>query len=96
MPIYEYRCAEGQEFEVILPMGLAPDLLSCPTCQGTAKRRMSAPTLSLAGTSAYKLIDSANRSAHEPTVVDSRIPGVRAGTPQLITTNPLHRKLPRP
>ncbi len=96
MPIYEYRCLDGEDFEVILPMGQAPDVLACPTCLAMATRRMSAPTLSLAGSSAYKLIDSADRSAYEPTVVDSRTPGTRSGKSTRITTNPLHQKLPRP
>lgn len=96
MPLYEYRCPDCSVFELMLPMGSAPQVAPCPTCQGDAGRRMSAPNLSQTGSSAFQLIDSANRSAHEPTVVESRIPGARTGKTQRFTSNPLHQKLPRP
>ncbi|TFC81318.1 zinc ribbon domain-containing protein [Cryobacterium cheniae] len=96
MPIYEFRCADCPDFELILPMGTAPDVTACPTCQGDARRRVTAPHVSRTGSSAFQLIDAATRSAHEPTVVDSTKPGVRTGKTQHYTSNPLHQKLPRP
>ena len=96
MPIYEFRCADCADFELILPIGTAPDVAACPICQGDARRRITAPHLSRTGSSTYQLIDKANRSAHEPDVVDSTMPGVRTGKTQHYTTNPLHQKLPRP
>lgn len=96
MPIYEYRCADCADFELLLPIGTAPNVAACPTCQGDARRRITAPHLSRTGSSTYQLIDAANRSAHEPDVVDSTKPGVRTGKTQRYTTNPLHQKLPRP
>lgn len=96
MPIYEYRCTDCTDFEQIHRMGLAPAEVPCPTCQAPARRRMSAPALSAGGTSAFRLIDDAARSAHEPQVVTSTGPGQRPAARQSVTTNPLHRKLPRP
>ena len=96
MPIYEYRCPSCSTFEVIVRMGTAADSVDCPQCQTNSRRRMTAPNLSRVGTTAFQLIDSASRSAHEPSVVQSPRPGGRVGAPQPTTSNPLHRKLPRP
>ncbi|UWX97430.1 zinc ribbon domain-containing protein [Arthrobacter zhaoxinii] len=103
MPLYAYRCAARgsagftcADFEVQLAMGSAPASLPCPVCGAPARRRFTAPNLSRASSSAYRLIESTQRSAAEPAVVRSPDPlsGTRpAGN---ITTNPLHRKLPRP
>lgn len=57
---------------------------------------MSAPRLSTAGSAAFQLIDATKRSAHEPAVVNSPNPGQRSGPAQKYTSNPLHKKLPRP
>jgi putative FmdB family regulatory protein len=93
MPRYDYRCPEGTTFEASFPMGHAPDALECATCGKPARRRISAPHLSTAGSSAYRLIESTRRSAHEPDVVTS-LPG-SARRPVRYTANPLHQKLPR-
>jgi len=95
MPIYEYRCTDCTDFEQVHPMGAAPAETPCPTCQAPARRRMSAPALSTAGSAAHRLLDQAARSAHEPQVVTGTAPGQRSGG-RRITTNPLHTKLPRP
>ena len=96
MPIYAFRCADCSDFELILPIGTAPDVAACPTCQGDSRRRLTAPNVSRTGSSAFALIEAANRSAHEPAVVGSTKPGVRTGATQRYTSNPLHQKLPRP
>lgn len=101
MPLYAYRCADRPDgaacpdFEASLPMGSAPVSLPCPVCGGPAARRFTAPHLSRAASSAYRLIESTQRSAAEPDVVRSPGPGPRTAAGN-ITTNPLHRKLPRP
>ncbi|MCQ1951306.1 MULTISPECIES: FmdB family zinc ribbon protein [Arthrobacter] len=101
MPLYAYRCAAGgsagsicPDFEVRLSMGSAPASLPCPDCGAPARRRFTAPNLSHASSSAYRLIESTERSASEPDVVRSPGPGTRPAGRN--TTNPLHRKLPRP
>lgn len=96
MPLYEFRCPDGSTFEASYPMAQVPQAAPCPECGAEAARRVSAPRLSQAGSSAYRLVDAAARSAHEPEVVSTRLPGARKGPVQRYTDNPLHRKLPRP
>lgn len=94
MPLYEFRCTEGDVFEQSHPMDQRPDEVSCPVCGNRSRRRMPAPRLSIAGGAAFGLIDSTRRSAHEPEVVSALPSGPRrpgAG----YTTHPLHQKLPR-
>jgi len=101
LPLYEYRCPhcstpEHPTFELMMPMGSAPVAVRCPDCEGDAPRRMSAPNLSQTSSAAFHLLDSTNQSAHEPAVIETRIPGMRTGKIQQFTANPLHQKLPRP
>lgn len=43
MPTYEYRCANGHDFEeFFLKMSTAKTVLPCPTCGLPGERRMSA------------------------------------------------------
>ncbi|MFF2605605.1 FmdB family zinc ribbon protein [Arthrobacter koreensis] len=93
MPLYAYRCTDCSVFEVQSPMGSVRDAEPCPDCGAPAPRRFTAPNLSRASSSAYKLIESTARSASVPAVVSS--PGGRFPSSG-ITRNPLHRKLPRP
>lgn len=95
MPLYTFRCPEGERFESSHPMAHAPAEVDCPHCGMPARRLVSSPRLSRAGTSAYGLIESAERSAHEPEVVTSIAPGGRRRATRY-TRNPLHQKLPRP
>lgn len=95
MPLYAYRCADCADFEVQASMSQVRETLPCPECGTPAPRRFTAPNLSLSSSSAYKLIESTERTASEPAVVSS--PGGRrrpAGTG--VSRNPLHQKLPRP
>lgn len=95
MIIYEYCCPDCSSFEVFHQMGDAPQSLACPSCGLPARRMISAPHLSKTGSQAFRLIDATHRSASEPEIVNSQIPG----TPRRIqpySSNPLHRKLPRP
>lgn len=99
MPLYAFRCPEGTEFDRTYPMSEVPVVADCPECGGAARRRMSAPRLSVAGSAAYRLMDSTAASAHEPQVVTSLPgsgPGPRGGGGARVTRNPLHQKLPRP
>ena len=95
MASYEYRCPDGSLFEASHPIGEAPETLPCPSCGEASRRVFSAPHLSRAGSSAFRLIDSTHRSAAEPEIVNSRVPGSPRQV-QPYSANPLHRKLPRP
>ena len=69
MALYEFACPGCPPVEAFYPMGSAPDSIKCPGCGGQAARRISAPRLSIAGTSAFKLIEATEKSAHQPQVV---------------------------
>lgn len=94
MAVYEFACPRCGSVEASFAMGSAPESITCPECGGRAERVFTAPYLSIAGRTAYKLIDSTEKTAHEPQVVTGALPPSERPTP--ITTNPLHRKLPRP
>ncbi|WP_199279210.1 FmdB family zinc ribbon protein [Arthrobacter sp. CAN_A2] len=96
MPIYEYRCPRCDVYEIIRLMGAAPAEDACPTCGQPARRKISAPHVSRTGTAAFQLIDSTERSASEPTVVSGGLPTTGRSASPIYSTNPLHRKLPRP
>ncbi len=96
MPLYEFRCPQGEQFEASFPMSEAPEVLDCPDCGQSSRRRISAAKLSIAGSAEFKLIDSTKRSAHEPEVVSSRLASKSQSPPTRYTHNPLHQKLPRP
>ncbi|HET9349557.1 MAG TPA: zinc ribbon domain-containing protein [Arthrobacter sp.] len=95
MAIYEYLCSDSTRFEASHPIGDAPDTLPCPSCGEPSRRLISVPHLSKTGSPAFRLIDSTQRSAAEPEVVTSQIPGTPRRVQQY-SSNPLHRKLPRP
>lgn len=94
MPLYDFRCPEGTTFEVSFPMSTVPDSTPCPECREPGRRQMGSPRLSIANSTAFKLIESTKRSAFEPEVISGRTGATRRATQY--TTNPLHRKLPRP
>lgn len=94
MPLYEYRCPACGEFEILLSMGAAGREAACPVCGTPARRLLSAPGLSRTGTPEARLIERTEATASEPGVVASPPAGPRR--PARHSTNPLHRRLPRP
>lgn len=94
MPIHEYRCPECGVFELLLRMGTATRESACPGCGSPARRLVSAPGLSRAGTPAARLIERTERTASRPDVVAAPPPDPRKGA--RTSGNPLHRRLPRP
>lgn len=95
MPLYAYRCPACRDFEIARPMGQAPPALPCPDCGKPSVRRFTAPHLSHASGSVYRLIEATEQSASEPAVVGRPAPA-RPPAGGRISTNPLHRGLPRP
>ncbi|UOQ58157.1 zinc ribbon domain-containing protein [Leucobacter allii] len=95
MPSYSFRCSAGCRFDARFAMSEVPAETVCRVCGAEARRTITAPHLSRAGTAAFGLLDRSARSAHEPEVVD-RLPARAPGRAQRTTTNPLHAKLPRP
>lgn len=97
MPLYEFRCPDGTLLEAAFSMATVPDAVDCPECGAPATRRITSVRLSRAGSSAYRLIESTQRSASAPEVVTALPTAGRAPRDgPRYTGNPLHRKLPRP
>nr|WP_137725592.1 zinc ribbon domain-containing protein [Prescottella subtropica] len=95
MPLYQFRCAQCGPFDAAHPMTSVPDAADCPDCGEVSRRQITVPRLGRGSSTAMHLLDATARSAHEPAVVTGARPGTRH-TIQKVTTDPLHRKLPRP
>lgn len=64
MPIYEYRCEHGHDFEAFQAM--ADDALdTCEVCGAAATRRLSAPAIHYKGSGFYTT-DYARKGAKKP------------------------------
>lgn len=74
------------------PMHSRPDAVECPDCGGPARRMMAAPNLGVRG-AAMALQDATRATADRPGVVTAP-PAAASRRP--VSTNPLHRTLPRP
>jgi putative FmdB family regulatory protein len=97
MPIYEYRCDQHGVCEIIRPIGMAPESVTCLVCGSEARRVFSvAMVRSGSRTALSAAMDHAEKSRHEPDVVAS-VPstGAKRRTPVLPLT-PTLRRLPRP
>ncbi|MFB9378306.1 zinc ribbon domain-containing protein [Kineococcus gynurae] len=93
MAVYTYLCPVDGVFDVRAPIGTAEPEQDCPACSGPSPRRILAPRLSLGDPAARTLLDRTARSAAEP-FVTSALPTSSRRPP--VSTNPLHRRLPRP
>jgi len=52
LPVYEYRCSRGHEYEKVEGFQ-APTEHACPDCGQTARRRISAPAVIFKGSGFY-------------------------------------------
>jgi putative FmdB family regulatory protein len=94
VPTYSYRCAACGPFDLVRPMAAAHEEAVCPECGGRSTRTFGAPALRLdAGVPAA--VEAGERSAEAPEVVRS-IPTSGRRRPTHPTTDPRHRRLPRP
>ena len=95
MPTYVFRCAQRcVDVEEIHAMATVPTEVVCPVCGASAMRIVGSPALGTGNSPAMRAQDATRATAEAPAVVSS-VPGSRRrATP--VTTNPLHRKLPRP
>ena len=76
MPIYEYRCENGHDFEAFQAM--ADDALdTCEVCGAPAERRLSAPAIHYKGSGFYTT-DYARKGAKKP--VESGSSGGESGS----------------
>jgi len=94
VPTYSYRCAACGPFDQVRPMAAAHEEAVCPGCGEPSARTFGAPALRLdAGVRAA--VEAGERSAEAPEVVHS-IPTSGRRRPTHPTTDPRHRRLPRP
>jgi putative FmdB family regulatory protein len=90
--LYDYGCSGCGPFRVFRPMGGARPEEPCPSCDGAARRVLTAPALGGLRPALHRALDVQAASAHEPAVVSDLPP--RPSAPQAL--HPLHRRLPRP
>lgn len=97
MPLYDFRCPQGDSFEAFFSMQDKPDTVSCPQCGQDATSRMPAIGPSQAHSAQMRVLDATKATAEQPQVVNT-ISGTRTANrqPTAISQNPLHKKLPRP
>ncbi|WP_022871480.1 FmdB family zinc ribbon protein [Yaniella halotolerans] len=97
MPLYDFKCPEGNVFEAFFTMQNKPDSTPCPQCGKEAASLMPAVGPSQGKSTQMRLLDATKATADQPEVVNS-ISGTRTAKrqPTAITTNPLHQKLPKP
>ncbi len=94
MATYAYRCPTHGDFDTRAPIGTAASSAPCPACEAPGSRVFSAPRLGSAPSGLVKAMDRAGASSDAPPVVTS-LPSRGAG-PARVSTNPAHRRLPRP
>jgi putative FmdB family regulatory protein len=95
MPTYVFRCEQVcPDFTAQYAMSAMPDDVDCPVCGTTARRIVGAPALGVGGSAAMRLQDRTRATADRPEVVAGPPPAHR--NRPAVSTNPLHRKLPRP
>jgi putative FmdB family regulatory protein len=94
MTTYAFRCRDCGPFDARYPVGTAPDRSTCPECAGPSMRLITAPGIS-GGRNPYRsAVERSKASADAPQVVSSLPKSGRRPVP--VSSNPLHRKLPRP
>ncbi|GAA2038887.1 zinc ribbon domain-containing protein [Yaniella flava] len=97
MPLYDFRCPDGEVVEAFFAMQQKPDTVTCPHCGRDAVNLIPAIGPSQRNSSNMRIVDAAKATADQPGVVNS-IAGrhTTKRQPTAITRNPLHQKLPRP
>ena len=95
MAIYEYSCDQDGAFDVVRPLGTAPESAHCPECGQPSRRVFSTAMLRCGTRPAWTAaMDRADKSRFEPEVVTS-LPA--SGVPQRkLRMTPQLWNLPRP
>ncbi|QNG19912.1 zinc ribbon domain-containing protein [Rhodococcus triatomae] len=96
MPLYEFHCADCGPFEQSFPMATVPTAADCARCLRPARRVVTTVRWGRGSSPQMRLLDRTARSAHEPDVVAAPPPSRSGPSTAQPSTNPLHRKLPRP
>ncbi|MGZ8178390.1 FmdB family zinc ribbon protein [Williamsia sp. SKLECPSW1] len=93
MPLYVFRCATCPDVERSFSMSRVPAEIDCATCSSPARRVVTGVGVGSDPT-ATRLLDATAATAERPAVVGN-VPGRRAA-PRRVSTDPRHRRLPRP
>ena len=96
MARYEYRCDDDGPFELMHPLGTAPESESCPVCGSPARRVFSPPMLKHMPTALVVAMDHAEKTRDEPDVVTSLPPRPAHKRTPVLPLTPTLRRLPRP
>ncbi len=75
MPIYEYRCDGCGPFEERRLFGEAGEAATCPECGAQAQRLYTMPNTRRMPAGLSKAMGRAEKSAHEPEVVQRSVGG---------------------
>ncbi|OZE82694.1 hypothetical protein CH305_09150 [Rhodococcus sp. 15-649-2-2] len=95
VPTYSFRCAQRcAPVEQRFTMADVPGEVPCPDCGEAAARQIYSPALGRGNSAAMKAHDASRATADKPAVVSSLPAAGRSAT--RTTSNPLHRRLPRP
>src|SRR5699024_12590834 len=91
MPLYDYRCPEGDVVEKFFSMHDKPDTVSCPQCGQTAASLIPAVGPSQMRSRAMRALDATKATADTPQVVNA-VSGTRTGRyrPTTVNHNPTH------
>src|SRR5699024_10708934 len=97
MPLYDFRCPEGDVFEAFFMMQEKPDTVSCPQCGKDAASLMPAVGPSQGKAAQMRVLDATTSTADQPEEVNS-LSATRTAKrhPTAITTNPRHHICPKP
>lgn len=95
MALYEFVCATCGTFELNRPISGDTASAACPTCSAASGRSWTSPATRLLAPGMRRMLDAQDASRHEPQVV-SAVPGRERGSGPRVTTDPRHRRLPRP
>lgn len=97
MPLYDFRCPDGEVVEAFFAMQEKPDTVTCPHCGSDAASMIPAVGPSQRNSSNMRIVDATKSTADQPRVVSS-ISGTPTTKrqPTAISRNPLHQQLPRP
>ncbi len=79
MPVYEYRCEEGHEFEVIQRMS-DDALTSCEICGSPAQRVLYAPAIHFKGTGFHNTDYGTKSRPRDTSAVDGGAKSEGSGT----------------
>ena len=97
MAFYDYRCGLDGVFEIVRPLGTAPQTIACPECGAEASRVFSTPMLATtAPKELVAAIEHAEKTRDAPDIVTSLPPRPAHQRTPVLPLTPTLRRLPRP